>query len=60
MTPTLEVLVLICTIMLPNGQTGTTESPHFYSKVACLSHWDASDREHCSCTSIEKRPQQSN
>jgi hypothetical protein len=53
MTP--EIFVLICTIATANGPARTTESPHFYTKVACLSHWDAADRDHCSCTSVEHR-----
>ncbi len=51
------ILVLVCTLAMPNGQTQVTTSPHFYSQTACAHQWDRGDRDNCTCQSLEQRYQ---
>ncbi len=48
------ILVLVCTLALPNGQTQVTTSQHVYSETACANQWDRHDRDHCSCMTVKE------
>ncbi len=50
-----SILVLVCTIAMPNGQTQVTTSQNFYSERACAYQWNRGNREHCNCQDFKQR-----
>ncbi len=49
-----SILVLVCTLTLPNGQTRTTTSLNYYSEIACAYQWNRGDKDHCTCMNIKE------